>query len=128
MEEQLITKETAKLAKEKEFKNGGISFYDRDSPELITGIYYVNDDENLNTYEAPTQSLLQRWLREIQGVNVIVLCDYRFQPEPIELVGYSYKINNKDLTINEATEPDVRYDTYEEALEIGLQEALKYYD
>ena len=66
---------------------------------------------------APTQSLLAKWLREEH--NIIVLVDY----EGIDgyyYKFYSYKEGNKNYDAS-----DKNYNTYEEAYEIGLQEALK---
>ena len=62
-------------------------------------------------------SLLAKWLREEH--NIIVLVDY----EGIDgyyYKFYSYKEGNKNYDAS-----DKNYNTYEEAYEIGLQEALK---
>ena len=62
-------------------------------------------------------SLLAKWLREEH--NIIVLIDY----EGIDgyyYKFYSYKEGNKNYDAS-----DKNYNTYEEAYEIGLQEALK---
>ena len=106
MEDTHITFETAKLAKEK-----GFEF--RVMWEYILGFK--------NNYERdkylPTQSLLSKWLREQH--NIIVLVDY----EGIDgyyYKFYSYKEGNKNYDAS-----DKNYNTYEEAYEIGLQEALK---
>ena len=62
-------------------------------------------------------SLLAKWLREEH--NIIILVDY----EGIDgyyYKFYSYKEGNKNYDAS-----DKNYNTYEEAYEIGLQEALK---
>ena len=106
MEDTRITFETAKLAKEK-----GFEF--RVMWEYILGFK--------NNYERdkylPTQSLLSKWLREQH--NIIVLVDY----EGIDgyyYKFYSYKEGNKNYDAS-----DKNYNTYEEALEAGLQATLK---
>lgn len=74
-----------------------------------------------------SQSLLQRWLREVHGINVFMA----FKPniKKWDFIPYSMEMNGKEY-IKYASEYDKqninrRFDTYEDALEIGLQEALK---
>lgn len=115
MKDTLITFETAKLAKEKGFDiKTKYSWYVPDNSKPIIekhkpdGLYYLS---------CPTQSLLAKWLREEH--NIIVLVDY----EGIDgyyYKFYSYKEGNKNYDAS-----DKNYNTYEEAYEIGLQEALK---
>ena len=147
MEDIRITFETAKLAKKKGFdikgqnvfdlKNNNkiINFKDLAIQEFIDDVEtagYLDkafnylkedinrtDDNNDKDYYllAPTQSLLVKWLREEH--NIIVLVDY----EGIDgyyYKFYSYKEGNKNYDAS-----DKNYNTYEEAYEIGLQEALK---
>ena len=128
MEEQLISFETAKLAKEKGFNIDCLHFYCINSTCNYTEKPYeysfkVNANRpNKNNFgyggttSAPTQSLLQRWLREVHDIIVLI-------HQYTETKTYFYLINQ---------EYDFEYDnnklnckTYEEALEIGLQEALK---
>lgn len=62
-------------------------------------------------------SYIQKWLREVHGVDVFILRKAIFQQKH----KYTYEIVKKfDLCLE-----TLNYDTYEEALEIGLQEALK---
>ena len=78
----------------------------------------------LETFSAPTQSLLQRWLREVHDIDISIE----------KLIGggsginkvYHTKIYKCICTKNdfELSIPYV-YDTYEETLEQGLQKALK---
>jgi hypothetical protein len=144
MEDQLISFETAKLAKEKGFNIAVAEMYGEDKILYFTHpceSYYgiselenkdqdyfslpieVNIDSNkkLNLlYYATTQSLLQKWLRGLNGVfNTIVFCTPKLTPNN-EVVWY----NNYDST--KANRSWVGcYKTYEEALEVGLQKALK---
>ena len=137
MEEQLISFETAKLAKEEGFNllvnnayledgllYGTISLMEEDDSAFID----VMDDIQLenhnhfefeNRYSAPTQSLLQKWLREKYNIIVLITYQYKFDSTP-----YSYWIykENNDLPLNQWIND---LNTYEEALEKGLQEALK---
>ena len=95
MEDTRITFKTAKLANEKGWNGDFV-----ESHKILT-----------------SQSLLAKWLREEH--NIIVLVDY----EGIDgyyYKFYSYKEGNKNYDAS-----DKNYNTYEEAYEIGLQEALK---
>ena len=136
MEDQLISFETAKLAKEKGFNEKVFKQYKNDnflgriskSIDVVIGPYEELLLAEIDCYAAPTQSLLQKWLRE--NHNYVVLVAYRetsdkavrginsvyFDTEIYHLIGgdafkiYKFESNS---------------DVYEDALEIGLQKALK---
>ena len=128
MEDTRITFETAKLAKEKGFPQETnrleIPYYNYkgefkgDVSDWRVRKYIRGEDtSDIEFVSAPTQSLLAKWLREEH--NIIVLVDY----EGIDgyyYKFYSYKEGNKNYDAS-----DKNYNTYEEAYEIGLQEALK---
>ena len=109
-EDDLVTYETALLAREKGFDiDCGWKLR-----KLDDGTFTHTNCSDLGV-EQPTQSLLQRWLREVHGwqVNVDREDDY-WKPVLIE-----FKSGNKYKTI-----PAISI-SYETMLEIGLQEALK---
>lgn len=127
MKDELISFETAKLAKEKGFKLG--------SGWQIRSLYNLDDESTFceKTKETPeyacercTQSLLQRWLREVHNIDVdIFLVNPLNEPNLIhwEIFGIFNILDGKKLnegTINEYFE----YLTYEQALEAGLYTAL----
>ena len=128
MEDTRINFETAKLAKEKGFPQETnrleIPYYNYKgefkgdvSDWRIRKYLRGEDTSDIEFVSAPTQSLLAKWLREKH--NIIVLVDY----EGIDgyyYKFYSYKEGNKNYDAS-----DKNYNTYEEAYEIGLQEALK---
>lgn len=95
MEEQLITLETAKM---------------------------LNDILPYRCYYQPTQSLLQKWLREIKNLHIAIIRD---------ACGYGYDICKADNGTHiadgvfDSPNDGGQWDTYEEALETGIQEALK---
>ena len=108
MDEQLISFETAKLAKEKGWNGDFV-----ESHKILT-----------------TQSLLFKWLREKYDIEINIT---RMPPEAIKS---SFNKGNKrikkynmwvwSLNGNPRIEnPSLFFDNYEEAFEIGLQEALK---
>lgn len=113
MKEELITFETAKLAKEK-----GFDWYDDDT--VCAGYDGKNDEKNVIL--SPTQSLLQKWLRETHKLHCSSDCNasgWFWQYETIEGTFI------KDWEYGGPDEDSGMWETYEEALEKGLQEALK---
>lgn len=128
MEDTLITYETAKLAKEKDFQE--LCFYYYDENKKLRQPYLENGSssdtefkveledllENFNnkyriTTSASTQSLLQKWLREVHNLHVWCIPNN----EPTIAKGYLSFLNGKFILDS----------SYEEALEAGLLEALK---
>ncbi len=76
--EELVSFEVARLAKEKGFDEPTLYAYDEESRRLARMRYCVKRNsrtEGLITLAAPTQSLLQRWLREERGIIVEVFMD-----------------------------------------------------
>jgi hypothetical protein len=129
MKEQLITFETARLAKDKGFDIPTRNFY-ADFTWKSIEIYSCNEvgygeftDSMENEHGfgdivlIPTQSLLQKWLREVHKIDVFVVACYIGEKKH----RYSYYITNPLDTDADGSESL----TYEEALEIGLQEGLK---
>ena len=120
MEEELISLETAMLAKEKGFNEGSYHLYTYPNNELksFQALNYNAEQDGLQ-YEAPTQSLLQKWLREKH--NIEIEC-YRTM-ETVE--GYNYGCQGENWN-DDLTEDMFNFygKTYEETLEKGLQEAL----
>ena len=119
MEEQLISFELAKLAKEKGFIEEVFSMYaQNDTLSTDETVYNFNSRAG---YSAPTQSLFQKWLREIHLLRVFV--DQSAQ-EIFRWAIYRWNYNNNIGRWERIAQP-LSYDTYEEALEAGLKEALK---
>tara|TARA_R110000796_G_scaffold212_2_gene848 strand:+ start:1949 stop:2356 length:408 start_codon:yes stop_codon:yes gene_type:complete len=133
MKDQLIVFETAKLAKEKGFKNktphklrrdyyNHLGEINGDVTEYIKAYVANKELERYNTIDAPTQSLLQKWLREVHSIYISV--DYLII-EVIDSKGvrFDWSIYNKNESIE--SKELIGLLTYEEALEKGLVEALK---
>ena len=113
MTEQLVSFDTAKLAKEKGFKVKDNYLYKwYNELKQVHQWMYLQTNEEVE-FLAPTQSLLQKWLREVHEILLWV--------EPITIDRWEFGINYPNGGFGDAKE----YNTYEEALEIGLQEALK---
>ena len=118
IEEQYVTFETAKLAKEKGFDiPTRYGFSERRSLVRVDTSDNWNQDKEL--YSRPTQSLLARWLREVHDISVAAYRTWAMDNS------YNYEIlvgTDFEKMIREECECDR---TYEEAMEAGLQEALK---
>jgi hypothetical protein len=108
MKEELITFETAVLAKSFGFdQNPSYGFYEK------TGKLWWSEWQNgKEDYICCTQSFLQRWLRETRGIEVWVT----------PLFNKEYKVNWFYITLYQ--HPNFLC-SYEEALELGLYNALK---
>lgn len=134
MEEQLISFNTAKLAKEKGFdipcENFYVEYIDDDDVDLFNyeeqrGSRYAELYRN-NTefkFSAPTQSLLQKWIREIHNIIVEPIFDETADDGFPWLLSI-YK-NKKDIVTENHKLFGDYFDNYEETLEVGLYQALK---
>lgn len=130
MEEVLVKYDTAKLAKEKGFDATLRDFSYTGEGKLIgpsDRVKFMMEQESLNKYfeltkefiNAPMQSILQKWLREHHDIHVNPNCSYT---KSNKFLGYNlFVISGKYKYLGEF----VYGDTYEEVLEVGLQEALK---
>tara|TARA_R110001632_G_scaffold40980_1_gene102808 strand:+ start:1467 stop:1871 length:405 start_codon:yes stop_codon:yes gene_type:complete len=132
MKEQLITFDTAKLAKEKGFENktphklrrdyyNHLGEINGDVTEYIKAYVANKGLEKYNTIDAPSQSLLQKWLREEHKINV----ESNYLPNIQKYSCLYIPMRGKACISDRKYVSKLKFDTYEEALEEGLQEALK---
>lgn len=112
MEEQLISFKTAKLAKEKGFDIATIHRYD-EFGQIVEGMVFSNRE-----IYAPTQSLLQKWLREKHKIHIWTIMTGAEIFTTHLLHDYWTHVHREKGRIKE-------FDTHEMALEKGLQIALK---
>jgi hypothetical protein len=115
MTDEYITKETAILAKEKGFNNG--CSYLWGEYEEYEGMHHTDNYNQMNDakqFSAPTQSLLQRWLRETHKIHIGIDYDNN---------GWAFFFLT-DLSHSNNISWSKDYETYELALEAGLQKAL----
>ena len=137
MKEQLISFETAKLAKEKGFDWETQKVYDVDETNIKNPTIYIYGEDLSGDDElyAPTQSLLQKWLREVHNCFIDILPhrdgdSKNKQWKSKKDVFWSVEVDyyGKDFKIELTDDADFTQhfnNSYEEALEIGLQESLK---
>lgn len=119
MEDQLILFETAKYARKANYPSSRVTGYRVDGTLVIK-----SKVKNLRLLSRPTQSLLQKWLRDNHKIHINVFPVFEFKVQ-----GWSYKmasifVNPKDKLLPLLQDKGY-FDTYEEALEAGLVEALK---
>ncbi|WP_195639720.1 MULTISPECIES: hypothetical protein [Bacteroides] len=107
MTEELVTLETAKLLKEKGFQQRK---------------YFINVSTLHHCYKylsVPPQSIAQKWLRENHSIHIAV--DFN------QYGRWYYRLYDiEDYDFLSETEVDKIYKSYEEALEAGIEEALKH--
>lgn len=131
MEDTRITFETAKLAKEKGFpqepNRRKVPYYNYkgefkgDVTDFLRKYLREEDTSDVESVSAPAQSLLSKWLREKHEIYVTPRESYAFD-QTLEFV---CSVNNIFVNHGNNDEPINRFKTYEEAYEVGLQEALK---
>jgi|DEB19_MinimDraft_2_1074335.scaffolds.fasta_scaffold08923_1 hypothetical protein len=110
MKEEKINVETTILAFGKNYPIGRMIHYNNDM--TIKNVEY--------TY-VPTQAILQKWLREKYHIHVTPRESYAFD----KTLEYVCTVNDIYVSHNNPKLPINRFPTWEEALEIGLQEGLK---
>lgn len=136
MNEEIISFETAKMVKEKGFSgfyayrynpNGvlmerwfEVDFESEKETISITDI--VNEEDiglSMGYIPASTQSLVQKWLREIHKISIVIAPSIKGENK------WYYNITKLD-NIEWISEPELQsHDSYESALEVAIQVCLK---
>jgi len=86
---------------------------------------YVHSE--LSLYIMPSQGYLQRWLRELHRMDVQPICTYKqFRFYHLGIIFINSK-NQVDTIIlkDEGMQTNELFNSYEEALEIGLERGLQ---
>lgn len=147
MTEQLISFETAKLAKEKGFKEKINNWYIHKDEHTIYVLNYKRGGLippiicGCGLYPACSQSLLQKWLRDTKGIFVLIdkynyesPGNFYFIPKitfqrghPLLYTPFSrdFEDTQENTCVAGKYKSTREENAYEEALEIGLFEALK---
>lgn len=120
MKEQLVNKATAFIAKEKGFDWECRHYCDQLSIVISIPQSRMQDQNRMTDYVyVPTQSLLQRWLRDKYHIHIHVA--------DLGLEMWSNMIIKLDIDGTQGIGGDLgkkNYKTYELALEEGLKQAL----
>jgi hypothetical protein len=120
MKDTLISFETAKLAKEKGFQEPVCDYYNTVEPDRIVTVGAFNHNYPAHgdvTVSAPTQSLLQKWLRETKNCNVLIFENPDY-PEYYAYVSFKHGIPSNPQRTGYGS-------NYENVLEVGLLLALQ---
>lgn len=130
IEESYVSFDTAKLLKEVGFdvpcrgvyvtdRTGYYEFREYDNKQTTDDLCWNTEDGFQYEYLAPTQALAEKWLREVYNVAIYSLYD-----DDMEQWFYVVDAFTKNPVID-VFQSGSEYDSYEEALEAGLQEAIK---
>jgi hypothetical protein len=151
MEDKLIEFETAKLAKEKGFNLLTPKYYTTENPHsyhkdldgvCILGLMHSNtlynpqdeldEETGISFYKlnpgivyAPTQSLLQKWLREVHKIQLCLNPIYGGNKIDGKQMGWLCYTPFQDESFSDLPSISLSQYTYEQALEKGLIESLK---
>ena len=131
IEESYVRFDTARMLKEAGFDVPCKTYYEIEDGEVVRKDGVSKHDYNGMedaVCSRPTQALAARWLRELNGIHVSsnIFMDSANDADGKtvdEWTFWSYDLFDNSGRIIE--ESDDRYDSYEEALEAGLQEAIK---
>lgn len=134
MEDTTISYETAKLAKEKGFNIIVNKYYKSQNLLVLKDgieIFLLDNIEQIDyshisycdLYLAPTQSLLQKWLREVHNIFITIEVDMTLEPKFCYCISSYKDFGEWKNEISPRTYSDLER-TYELALEKGLKQAL----
>ena len=131
--DELVTYKVAKLAKAKRFPqhpNGSFDccYYHWDGLRKIhslcsSKVYYDDEFRQRDLFRAPTQSSLQRWLREKKNIHIEIVataCGYMWIADKTN----GTAISDSDI-LDRGTNDGGCFDTFELALEDALKYALE---
>lgn len=114
MKEQHVTFETAKLLRKIDFQEEVNSFYNQYGVFFYPQSYLNWNYDKKAKYSAPTQCLVQKWLREKYNIYIDIVT-----AGPNFFVTHVGKAERPTIIDNS------QHKSYEKALEVGLQEGLK---
>ena len=123
IKEQFVSFDTAKMLKEAGFDVPCTSQY-TDNGFGWDNLSRVNYNSCKSLFSRPTQALAARWLREVHHLNVYACFDYVCFDDGER----KWFFMRENTMINDYTSvyfSIISYDSYEQALEAGLQKALK---
>lgn len=115
--EQFVSFDTAKMLKEAGFYEVCRCDYDG-----LNGFRWFRISKSVpkGWLPCPTQALAARWLREVHKLHVFAKRTYEYA---LDKFSWGYYIQNSDYEYCKNFE--IGFDKYEQALEAGLQNAIK---
>jgi len=129
--ETYIQFKTAKIAKEKGFDLSSASYYSEETKQAYFNLSWNKEDWNNEglkynltlkypLYTRVTQSLFQKWLREVHGIHVCSTID-----ETLSWIWTVESLHPEASYTGGDRRSKYVYQSYEDALEEGLQTALE---
>lgn len=124
---------TAVLAKEKGFNIPVRGYWIHNTTEPLDDEYYIShfdyphDYNGENSLSAPHQSVLQKWLREVHGIHIIVEPFHndlnKFTSYCVQTTNdiFNYKLEVFRINMERTGEIIITYDSFEDALQEGLK-------
>lgn len=121
MQEQIISFKTAELAREKGFCNSGkmmgyVTKFYRPSTQTLLSYGRTGRSKISDLIYAPTQDLLQKWLREVHNIHITIFSKSQ--------ESWMYRITKKGQSLEEGLYGEDFY-LYDEAREEALFQSLK---
>ena len=116
MRDEIITEETAKLAKVKGFDNGCSHLWGE--YDGYVGLHNVDNYNRMcseKQFSAPTQTVLAKWLRTKHGIHVEIYCNAS---------GWGYILTKLNGTTIKEIMDDIFFEEHDIAYEKGLEIAL----
>lgn len=126
--ERFVTYKTAKMLKEAGFDEKCKSFYDKNKKQKYweEGSVLSNSEmeefQNMNSISAPTQSFANAWLRKKNCHVLVIPKPYHKWYVGLIILG---RPNKFDGNLGACFFEDKEFDSYEKAMEYGLQVQLK---
>lgn len=121
IEEQFVSFDTAKLLKEAGFDVPVYKHYTKTGAIWTSAMPEKHNDKmDYMCFPCPTQALAARWLREVHGIHVYADMAYSklMEGKWVYLIRFTDKTENPYKCVGWSN-------SYEEALEEGLREAIK---
>lgn len=115
--EDYVSFETAKLLKEKGFREACDKCYGMKSKTLFSSIR-SNDDDSM--YAAPTLQMAMKWLREEKGIAVIPIIS-----SVLDFEKFLWDVKIVVAKTNDSYSQGWVYETYEEACEAAIKYCLE---
>lgn len=125
--EDYVSFETAKLLKEKGFKEPCIATYNLATKTFKVEEIYQNWTKRWKAYvSAPTLQMTMKWLREVHKINIEICLGFDADSE----LGYFYNpvisnLKNMALAIETPEFDETEFIVYEEAAEAAIMYCLK---
>jgi hypothetical protein len=116
MRDQLVSFKTAKIIKELKFLEPVHYYYDFIGDIGSSAIKTNWNHSTESLYSAPSQSLLQKWIRENHKIHIELFCNFS---------GWGWILTKTNGTTIRDMNSGIFFISYEFALEDGLMEALK---